>query len=224
MTSHLDRVMAYVDGELDDADRVAFEAEMAADPALAAEVAGHRNLALRLDAAYGPVADEPVPLALTLAAQAANDAPRRRPALAWAAGMAASLVIGLLAGRFVLAPEPAQGLGGAIAARSELGHALDGQLAAETGVVRIGLSFRDREGRWCRTFQSRPDALAGLACRGEAGWRLETATRWRATTAPDYRTAATETPPEVLAAVDRALNGEVADAAQERAARDGGWR
>lgn len=224
MIQPFDRIMAYVDGELDAAERVAFAAEMAADPALAAEVEAQRRLARRLDAAYRPVADEPVPLALTLATQAANDAPRRRPALAWAAGMAASLVIGLLAGRFMLAPEPAQGLGGAIAARSELGHALDSQLAAETGVVRIGLSFRDRDGRWCRTFQSRPDALAGLACRDEAGWRLETATRWRATTAPDYRTAATDTPPEVLAAVDRALKDEVADATQERAARDRGWR
>jgi hypothetical protein len=42
--------------------------------------------------------------------------------------------------------------------------------------------------------------------------------------APAYRTAASELPPEVLAAVDRELAGEVLDATQERAARDRGWR
>lgn len=223
MSERLDRVMAYVDGEMSPAARRTFEADMAADPGLAAEVAAHRDLGRRLADAFGPVADEPVPLALTLAAQAANDAPPRRTGLAWA-GMAATLVVGLLAGRFVLAPEPQLGVGSTLAARTDLDRALENQLAAQPGAVRIGLTFRDQEGRWCRTFHSRSDALAGLACRDAAGWTLETATAWRSDGAPTYRTASSDTPPEILAAVDRALAGEAADAAQEKAARDAGWR
>jgi anti-sigma factor RsiW len=41
----LTKVLAYVDGEMDAAERAAFEVEMAADPALAAEVHDHRALA-----------------------------------------------------------------------------------------------------------------------------------------------------------------------------------
>lgn len=223
MTDRLDRIMAYLDGELPPHERKALEAEMAADPALAAEVAAHRDLAQRMAAAYGPVTDEPVPLQLRLAAEAANDAPPRRVNLAWA-GMAASLVVGVLAGRFVLAPEPGIGVGTEIAARTDLARALEGQLAPQPGVVRIGLTFKDAQGRYCRTFQSRPDSLAGLACRHDGAWQVRTATRWTPADAPAYRTAASETPPEVLAAVDRTLRGDVLDATQERAARDRGWR
>jgi len=223
MNARLERIMAYLDRELDAEGRKAFEAEMAADPALAAEVDAHRDLARRLTDAYRPVADEPVPLHLTLAAQAANDAPPRRLNLAWA-GMAACLVVGVLAGRFVLAPEPGVGVGTELAARSGLARALEGQLAQQPGPVRIGLTFRGRDGRYCRTFQSRPDRLAGLACRGDERWQVRTATRWTPGGAPDYRTAASDMPTEVLAAVDQALSGDVLDAAQERAARDRDWR
>lgn len=223
MSARLDRIMAYVDGELGADQREAFEAEMAADPALAAEVAAHRNLSGRLADAYDPVASEPVPLRLALAAQAANDLPPRRPNLAWA-GMAACLVAGILAGRFVLAPETGISVGSQLATRSELARALEDQLASQSGTIRIGLTLRGRDGRYCRTFQSRPDQLAGLACRNGDGWQVRTATRWMQDRTADYRPAASDTPPEVLAAVDQALSGDVLDSAQERAARDGGWR
>jgi hypothetical protein len=215
--------MAFLDGEMSRAERKAFQAEMAADPALAAEVAAHRELGEKLSAAYDPVADEPAPLALRLAAQAANDAPRRGFGLAWA-GMAACLVVGVLAGRFVLPPKPPVGVGTELAARTNLARALEDQLAPQPGVVRIGLTFKDGAGRYCRTFQSRRHGLAGLACREDGRWRVRTATRWMPADAPAYRTAASELPPEVLAAVDRELAGEVLDATQERAARDRGWR
>lgn len=223
MTEPLERIMAYLDGELDAAQRQAFEAEIAADPALDAEVQAHHALAARLSAAYGSVLDEPVPPGLALSAVAANDAAPRRPwALAWG-GMAAALVVGVVAGRLVLTPQ-ALTPGHAVPARTKLAQALEHGLAASPGVVRIGLSFRDATGRYCRTFQSAPDRLAGLACRDDGGWRMETATAWKPAPGPEYRTAASDTPPAVLAAVDEALAGEVFDAAQERAARDRGWR
>jgi hypothetical protein len=223
MSDRLERMMAYIDGELAPSARRAFEAEMAADPALAADVAAHRDLAARLSDAYAPVLDEPVPLRLELAAQTANDRAPRRRVVTWTA-VAASLVVGVLAGRFALAPQPTVSVGVDIPAKMELARALDDQLSSQPGVVRIGLTFRDAAGRYCRTFQSPPDRLAGLACRDGRDWRVETATAWSPGSDPQYRTAASATPPEVLAAVDRTLAGEAFDAAQEKAARDAGWR
>lgn len=224
MTERLDRIMAYVDGELSAAARAAFEAEMAADPTLAAEVAAHRGLANDLARAYAPVLDEPVPLRLTLAAQTANDPPvLRRPWLPWAA-IAASLAVGVIGGRMTLGPPQGLAVGSALSGRTELARALDRQLAAEPGEIRIGLTFRDAGGRYCRTFQSGPDRLAGLACHGDAGWRLQTATAWSPTPSPAYRTAGSDTPPAVLAAVDQAIHGDALDASQERTARDAHWR
>jgi hypothetical protein len=222
-TERLDRVMAYVDGELDAAARAAFEAEMNADPGLAAEVAAHRGLAGRLARTYGSVAHEPVPLRLTLAAQAANEPkPLRQPWIPWAA-MAACLAVGVIGGRMTLSP-PEPSVGRELSTRTELARTLDRGLAADAGEIRIGLTFRDQSGRYCRTFQSTPDRLAGLACRGDAGWRLMTASAWTPAPEPAYRTAASETPPAVLAAVDQAIRGETFDAAQEKAARDANWR
>lgn len=56
-----ERLIAYVDGELDDAEQATFSAEMAADPALAERVAQQLALRERVRAAYAPVLDEPVP-------------------------------------------------------------------------------------------------------------------------------------------------------------------
>lgn len=223
MTERLHRVMAYVDGEMAAPERAVFEAEMTADPSLAAEVAAHRALAGRLAAAYAPVLDEPVPLGLTLAARTANAGGRPPRALAWGA-MAACLAVGILVGRVALAPDRPVAVGADLPATLQLARALDRQLASDAGAVRIGLTFRDAQGRYCRTFQSTPDRLAGLACRADEAWRVTTATAWSPALAPQYRTAASATPPEVLAAVDRSLAGETFDAAQEKAARDAGWR
>src|SRR5947209_480105 len=97
----MERLMAYVDGELSPADRARFEAELAADPALAAEAARHRALASKVSGAYAPVLDEPIPPQLLAVAAAANDrAPLRRALPQWAAA-AAALVIGVVAGRAI---------------------------------------------------------------------------------------------------------------------------
>jgi hypothetical protein len=219
-----ERLIAYVDGELPDEARAQFEAEMAADPALADQVARHRSLASRLAGAYAPVLEEPVPLRLTVAA-AANDRGRPRLGLVQWGAMAACLVAGVLAGRLA---NPESGAlvtrDGALVARGELAQALDRQLAAQPGPVKVGLSFRTADGRYCRTFQAAADRLAGLACRADGRWVAQTTTAWSPAATTDYRTAGSETPPEVLAAVDRLIAGEPLNAAAERAARDKGWR
>lgn len=220
-----DRLIAYVDGELSAPDRAAFEAEMAGDPALAERVAQHRRLAARVAGAYAPVLDEPVPPQLLAIASAANDRGTGRVTLPQWAAMAACLMLGVLAGR-ALWPEPGPLVvrGGALVAQGGLEKALTTQLAAERGPVTIGLSFRASDGRYCRTFQSVPAHLAGLACRQEGRWVAQTTTAWSQPPATDYRTAATSTPPAVLAAVDAMIAGEALDANAERVARDKGWK
>lgn len=211
-------IAAYVDGELDAAARARFEAEMARDPSLADEVAAQRRLRARLAAAYDPVLTEAVPLNLTMAAEAANDRPARRFGPPHWGAVAASLVAGVLVGRMALPAQDADPL----AVRGELAQALDRNLAADAGPIRVGLSFRANDGRYCRTFQNNEDRLAGLACRDDGGWQVRTVTAW-SPAATEYRTAGAETPPEILAAVEAMIAGEPLDAPAERAARDRGW-
>lgn len=220
-----ERLMAYVDGELGDPERVAFEQDLATDPELQRQVARQRELRRRLSAAFDPVLDEAVPLSLRLTAEAAN-APGARSwrAPQWAA-MAACLALGVLLGRAVL---PEHGLlaerNGTLILRGQLAQALDQRLASEAAPIRVGLSFQSQQGAYCRTFQSAPDRLAGVACRSPQGWAARTVTAWSPQQGPAYRPAGSETPPAVLAAVDELIAGEPLDAAAERAARDRGWK
>jgi anti-sigma factor RsiW len=92
---------AFIDGELPPERAAAVEAVMARDPVLAARVRDFRADKLALIAAYGPLADAPVPAALRAAARAG---PRplmtrrwgRYVVLAGAAALAASLLLTLV--------------------------------------------------------------------------------------------------------------------------------
>ncbi|WP_372785658.1 anti-sigma factor [Phenylobacterium sp.] len=220
-----ERLIAYLDGELSAEDHAAFEAEMAADPVLAATVALHRSLEARIAETYAPVLAESVPPGLTALASAANDPGRRRSAWPQWAAMAACLALGVVGGRELwperglLAPE-----GPALVARGELDKALTLQLASDTGPVKVGLSFKASDGHYCRTFEAGAEHLAGLACRRDGRWEAQTTTAWSPQPAADYRTASSVVPPAVLAGVDALRQGETLDAAGERAARDRGWR
>jgi hypothetical protein len=218
-------LIAYVDGELAPAERARFEAEIAGDPSLARAVERHRQLVSRVSAAYAPVLKEDLPPQLLAVAAAANDrAPRRAARFAPWAAVAASLAIGVFAGRALWpASGPVAVTDGGLAARGEVARALSTGLAADQGPVKVGLTLKTTDGRYCRTFQSAPDRLAGLACREGDGWRIRTLAASTPAPAAAYRQAASDTPPEVLAAVD-ALSAEPLDAAAERAARDLGWK
>jgi hypothetical protein len=218
-------IAAYVDGELPAEDRRRFETEMAADPALARQVERQGALRARLAAAFDPVLAEPVPERLTEAARAAPARPAR-PALDWrlVGSLAACLVVGLLVGRMAAPSGPLRMEGGAMVARGDLARTLNDGLAADAGPIRVGLSFRTAEGGYCRTFQSGRDRVAGLACRRNDRWVAETVASLGPQEAGTYRTAGSETPPEVLAAVDRLIAGDPLDAAAEKAARARGWR
>ena len=59
--------------------------------------------------------------------------------------------------------------------------------------------------------------------RDGGAWRLQALAPAAASTG-ELRTASSDTPALVLQAVDAAIAGDVADAAAEHRARDGGWR
>jgi hypothetical protein len=236
-----DTLMAYADGELDAPTRAAIEAAMADDADLARAVERHRALAARVRSAYEGVAREPVPdrLAALVAGREpasvqALDARRRKPVVSrqrwrapqWAA-LAASLLVALFIGLLLVRVPGAsyERIDGTLVARGALDEALTSRLAAlpGEGPVDIGISFRDRGGRYCRTFHLQQDEPeAGLACFSGGRWEL-TALAAAAPREDGMRTAAS-LPLEVLRAVDAAIEGEPLDAAAEAAARDAGWR
>ena len=231
--------MAYADGELDSVARAQIEASIARDPEVARAVQRHRAMAAHIRGAYYGVLEEPVPERLAALANPPNEPAidltarlevrrsraGRWPSMAWAA--AASVAFGVFVG-FLLAREPAAPYvrsGGALVARGALDEALTSQLAATSGEsgVAIGISFRNRDGQYCRTFYMHRDApVAGLACRGTQNWNIGVL----ASAPPlqgELRPAAAM-PIAVLEAVDAAIDGEPLDAAAEAAARDAGWR
>lgn len=245
-----ERLQAYVDGELGPEDAARVEAAMAADPAVADAVAQARRLRDQLRQAFEPMLDEPVPahlLALargggaaaapapapasvaTATVHALPRAPRRRWGLPEGAAMAAALVLGIALSRFVLAPPagPVVSDAGRLVADGSLEDALQSQLASGADSdVGIGLSFRDREGRYCRGFRLGGERdLSGLACRsGEGRWEIPVVVSGPAAPAGELEQASTALPEAVLAEVDARIDGEPLDAGQEREARDAGWR
>ncbi|SEH17040.1 hypothetical protein SAMN05428974_2029 [Sphingopyxis sp. YR583] len=223
-------VAAFVDGELDDLTARRIEREAESDPALAAEIARHRALRAQLAAHYAPVAEEAVPerlRALLVPDQsvdtsiaARREAKRARvTAVHWGA-IAASLVLGLTLGLRPWMPAPSLAeANGAVVAAGPLAEALDTQLASNqpsSATVRIGLSFQDRAGRYCRSFQSA--SLDGIGCQDDGHWHLERTMRGQAGT--DYRQASSG---ELAAAAAAMMAGDPLDAAREQQARDKGW-
>lgn len=190
----------------------------------------------RMAAAFGDVLDEPVPDRLTALLAEPPAAPQvvdlgavraqRRGMSSWAAwcGMAATLVLGTLIGTRLAPPAVEAGAGARLVATGAIGQALERQLArGGGGPVAVQLSFKARDGRWCRSFTTATSA--GLACRDADGaWALQQVAAVDAPAGTGMRQAASSLPPALLATVDQLMAGEALDAAQEQAARDAGWR
>jgi hypothetical protein len=237
-----EELMAYADGEMSAIDAKRVEAAMAADSALAARVARFRAVRRALHTAYDSVLLEPVPerlRALLGDVAASEPAPQRAPVdlaahrekrqprfgpPAWAA-MAASLIIGVLAGRAVL-PSGDLLIDNGRYAGADLTRVLDARLASDianqSGATRVGLTFRARDGEICRTFShtARADALSGLACREGERWTVQLAVHGGVQ--GEFRQAGADAP-AILGAVDAMISGEPFDATQERASRDQNW-
>ena len=226
-----ERLAAYADGELNDADRMVVEAELERSPELRAQLAAHRTLKARLAAHFAPIAEQPVPERLIAAVrQAAGGAgviefkrppadrssARSLPRWTWLAApaLAASVALAVLVPGSRQTDDYASG---------ELARALDRQLVAtqpSTAPVRILLSFRSDDDRYCRAFSAA--SVAGIACRGGAGWRLQERIEVVGKSAPEYRQAGSGAE-DLMAAVQEMAAGPALDAAEELQARTRGW-
>jgi hypothetical protein len=228
MTIDRETLGAFVDGELDEITRRRIEAELAENPVLAQQVEAERRLRAALQARFAPIADEPVPERLIAAVRAgAKVAPLTsvRPRRSWGmpqwAAIAATLVMGIVAGQQLQPARDVNGRGGALVASGELADALETQLASAQGPdapVRIGLSFKAQDGAWCRTFEQ--NTLEGIACRSGDSWQLRR-TMTSSARGAEYRQAGSS---EIAAAAQAMAADVPLDAEAERAAVARGWR
>jgi hypothetical protein len=241
MTMAIDdeKFFAWLDGELDPAEAAAVAAEVAADPRLTRMAEQHRAFGNRLRAAFDPVLADSVPERLRDAAKRPSAAvidigSRRRdrsgraglvPLPQWAA-MAATLVVGILVGSTLLGERgasPVEIRGNKIYAAAQLDDALERQLASAgpAAGVRIGVTFRDRDGAICRSFT---DARStGLACRDGDDWRVKALLAAPEGQSSDHRMAA-GADPALADLIEATMTGEAFDAGQEQSAKARGWR
>jgi hypothetical protein len=227
MTVTREEIAAFADGQLDRAREAEVAALVAADPALAEQVRGHRALRERLAGHFAPILDAPLPERLTAplterpevidlaAAREKRERARVLPRWSWLAGpaLAASLALAVFLPR-----------GGSDYADGALASALDTQLVAaqEAGAPnRILLSFRDEGGAFCRAFAG--EAQSGIACREDEGWRLRMTAPGAPAQQTDYRMADNPSA-EVLERAQAMAAGDALDAEEERAAQARGWR
>jgi hypothetical protein len=232
-----EQLIAYADGELAGEELRAVEAALKSDPSLQRLVAQQRALRQHIEGTFAPFLAEDVPDRLRNALASAPVSWRwrlqqmmtgtRRPLLWSGFATGAALAFGVLLG-IVIAPQGTFRVdrdSGALLARGELSNALDQQLASAQGTgVRIGLSFRAKDGHFCRAFENTggKGSLAGVACRTADGWAvaaLATAPADNST----YRMAGAM-PDTIRHAVAGMIAGEPLDADAEKRARDAGWR
>ena len=235
-------LMAYAEGELDDATRGEVERAIRADPSLAAKVRQHAAMRANIFAKFSPSPDERVPpqsaaagrsakvIQLNVARPVRATPPEEKRRWSWGewCSIVAALVVGVVAGGIgvtslqdevrVAATADA---GGTLLAQGELAEALATRLSAAAvpaGAVRIGVSFEAKGGGYCRTFMM--GTAAGLACANGAEWRVPL----MAEAAKGAPGAGREMPPVVLDAIDERIAGQTLDAEAEEAARERGWK
>jgi hypothetical protein len=232
-----DRIlMAFAYGELSPEDTERIAEALEGDPELAARVERFRHTRAALKTVYDSVAAEPIPEHLRALlgdvataepppppkASALPPAPqspvrRRRalPAVAWA-GVAAALIIGVIAGRLAT-PEPLFVQGdGQLRAGLALSRILNDKLSTDPATasgVRLGGSFYAGGDGVCRTFTQ--NSMSGIACREDEGWTIRFATSRGE--GPDPGAA-------LMAMVDTMIDGAPLTPAEEAEARDRNWR
>jgi len=236
-----EQIHAHVDGTLPAEVAARLEADCQRDAALAARVGRQRHLRALLREQFDPVLDEPIPQRLreALDARSADAAvtpigaarrPRAAPP-AWWGALAASLMLGLLLGWWLAGHGglPLATQAGALLARGDLDVALTEQLSGsspEQRGIAVLASLRAADGRLCRAFRL-ADGADGLACREQAGWRIEALGRAPPQPPADgdsYRQAASALSPAVVAAMEQQQGGDALSPEEEQRARDAGWR
>jgi hypothetical protein len=262
-------LLAWLDGELDEAGAQEVEQAVRADEALMDRAEAHFVTMMQIRSAFAPLLEAPFPdgaaIVAPIPAQPEAIAPEEEPPVArtsparpslaagalrsirnhgaalarsglrrWIA-LALAALLGVVLGWLIFRSSPTTPIAessGAIPVESGIIRDHDGTLVAagtladalENGhendisaPVRIALSFRDKAGRICRSFDTA--RLAGIACRDEDGWRLRLALQ-----RSDSAKSSSSESPFVGQAVDAMIAGDPLDAGEEQAARANGWR
>jgi hypothetical protein len=236
MTISDETLMAFVDGELSPQEMSRVEAVLHQQPELEAMVEQQRALRHELHASFESIMNAPLPDALRHTAMNAPVslqwrfrralqslfAPR---ALIWTGIPAAALACGVVVGVLLDGGNSLMGTSGnSLVARGSLASALNQQLASAqaTQGPQIGVSFRDKSGRYCRTFNA--SNLAGVACRDAASWNIAALSESPKEPTGAYATAGSTMPDLVRNAVQGMIAGSPLNAAAEKQARDQGWK
>ena len=248
MTISPEEIMAYVDGELDEAARGRITLAALSDMALADRIATERQLRDRLKAHFAPIAAAPLPQDWLETIRRATTAPdnvvnlaeararkvdaalpagRRALTAPWlGAAIAASLVLGVFVGqRWPGAGDavPITAHNGALLASGGLATALDSQLASaqESAPIRMLGTFRRAGGDVCRVFSGAQ--ASGIACHASGQWQLQHILPGSSPATATYRQAGSRDA-ELMAIAQDMAAGAPLDAAGESAARAKGWR
>lgn len=236
-----EKFFAWLDGELPPDEAAMVEAEVAADTRLSQLANEHRATMAALRNAFGEVEALPVPDRLRAAfdrsatvvsladARAVRSESKAPPIWVQASALAATLAIGIFVGNMMggmpmgRSASPVETEAGRLVASAELENTLDAKLASMPAVKgpHIGLTFRDRSGAICRTFEDQ--SASGLACREGGDWRIRSLFQAPEGQATDYRMASGQDP-QLMEAVEDSIEGEPFDAVQEEAAMRTGWR
>lgn len=236
MTLSKEILMQFVDGELAPQEASRIEAEIANDAEARAFVETQTALRQQFQAAFSPVMEERLPDDLMAAITNTPVSWRWRlkqrfsqhNAWLWiglpaAGALALGLVIGIAVNPSNVGPIGTEN--GALVAQGALADALNTRLASDTTKVnapQIGISFRAKDGRACRTFAT--NDVAGIACRGNANWNVAALASAPAETSGTYHMAGSGMPDVIRNAASNMIDGAPFDAATERQARDHGWK
>jgi negative regulator of sigma E activity len=230
-----EKLIAYADGEISSEEMRAIEATLKARPDLQAFVEQQRALRQHFETGFASLAGEEIPdrlfdvLKRTPVSQRWRWQQRlsswtSRRFLLWSAmPTAAALACGLVIG-VVFTPQGSFRIDhGAMLAQGTLSTALDTQLASAQQAsdnVRVGISFKDKSGRYCRTFSDA--SLAGVACRDVKGWAV--AALASAPSENGVYHMASAMPDAIRDTVEKMIAGEPLDATEEMRAREKNWR
>lgn len=228
-------VVRYVDREMGEEEKRAFEVMLEARPELQALVAEHTALRAGLIEAWGPAPGEDHLARIHRLLEAPTDAaqplpPARKFQAAYrfwpVAAMAASLVLGVMIGGWNGSPSGTmlRVEKGQLMASGALDSALSRQVSAQAdnSPVTIRLSFRTQNGI-CRIF-SMAGGTAGLACRQSGQWRVQsTVQQEMAHRQSEYRLAGSPVPPSLMAQVDGMIAGEPLSTEDENREIAKGW-
>jgi hypothetical protein len=244
-------LVAYVDDELDPAQRAMVSSVLVSNPALCRRAEEMQLASDLLRDAFPLQPEASIPAPIEAAASRLADAcvPRSsRPRLEslfqnrWKYAIAATFVLGVAASASYLVWRPGtEATHRPVTALTQIGPdtPLHGVLESipsaqvinvptEDAAVRAVLTFRAKDGRFCREFEvlASSGGSTGIACRDNGGWHAEVLLS-AAAAPPDsnyYTPASQPDQPAVAEVVERLIEGDPLSAQEEASVLARGWQ